>query len=187
MNVATLLTFFRLSAIPIFGIFYFLPFRWAHPVATIIFVLAAITDWLDGYLARSLSQTTDFGAFLDPVADKLLVSAALVLVVGENYVAYLAIPGAIIICREIIISALREWMAELGKRISVAVTFLSKVKTTLQMIALVLLLWYTPASGAWVLWSGVLLLWIAAILTVWTMVVYLKAARPDLTTRREQQ
>ncbi|ABS76867.2 CDP-diacylglycerol--glycerol-3-phosphate 3-phosphatidyltransferase [Coxiella burnetii] len=186
MNIATFLTFVRLSAIPIFGIFYFLPFRWAHPVAALIFIVAGITDWLDGYLARSLSQMTDFGAFLDPVADKLLVSAALVLVVGENYVAYLAVPAAVIICREILISALREWMAELGKRTSLAVTLLSKVKTLLQMLALILLIGYAPGFPAELLWGGVILLWIAAVLTVWTMIIYLKIAWPDLTMPREQ-
>ena len=186
MNIAIFLTFVRLSAIPIFGIFYFLPFRCSHPVAALIFIVAGITDWLDGYLARSLSQTTDFGAFLDPVADKLLVSTALVLVVGENYVAYLTVPAVVIICREILISALREWMAELGKRTSLAVTLLSKVKTLLQMLALILLIGYAPGFLAELLWSGVILLWIAAALTVWTMIIYLKIAWPDLTMPREQ-
>jgi CDP-diacylglycerol--glycerol-3-phosphate 3-phosphatidyltransferase len=187
MNIPLLLTFFRLSAIPIFGVIYFLPFHYAHPVAAIIFVIAAITDWLDGYLARKYSQATDFGAFLDPVADKLLVGVALIFVVGEHYVAYLSIPAAIIICREILISALREWMAEIGKRTSVAVTFVSKVKTVMQMIALILLLWYIPASThIGVLYSGVVLLWLAAILTVWTMIVYLKVSWPDLTLPRER-
>ncbi|MBT8506799.1 CDP-diacylglycerol--glycerol-3-phosphate 3-phosphatidyltransferase [Coxiella-like endosymbiont of Rhipicephalus sanguineus] len=186
MNIAIFLTLTRLSSIPIFGLFYYLPFRWAHPVAAIIFVFAALTDWLDGYVARSLSQATDLGAFLDPVADKLLVGAALVLVVGECYVGYLAIPGAIIICREIIISALREWMAELGKCTSMAVTFLSKIKTTLQMIALILLIWYVPGAPSWILLSGVFFLWVAALLTVWTMVLYLKIAWQDLTTSHER-
>ncbi|WP_267256719.1 CDP-diacylglycerol--glycerol-3-phosphate 3-phosphatidyltransferase [Coxiella endosymbiont of Ornithodoros maritimus] len=186
MNIAIFLTFVRLSAIPIFGIFYFLPFRWTHPVAAFIFIVAGITDWLDGYLARSLSQTTDFGAFLDPVADKLLVSAALVLMVGENYVTYLAVPAAVIICREILISALREWMAELGKHTSLAVTLLSRVKTLLQMLALILLIGYAPGFPAELLWGGVILLWIAAALTIWTMIIYLKIAWPDLTMPREQ-
>ncbi|WP_406566708.1 CDP-diacylglycerol--glycerol-3-phosphate 3-phosphatidyltransferase [Coxiella endosymbiont of Dermacentor marginatus] len=185
MNIAIFLTLIRLSSIPIFGLFYYLPFRWTHPVAAIIFVFAGITDWLDGYVARSLSQTTDLGAFLDPVVDKLLVGAALVLVAGECYVDYLAIPGAIIICREIIISALREWMAELGKRTSVAVTFLSKIKTALQFIALVLLIWYAPEAQLWILISGVTLLWVAALLTVWTMIIYLRIAWQDLTTSYE--
>ncbi|WP_100622957.1 CDP-diacylglycerol--glycerol-3-phosphate 3-phosphatidyltransferase [Candidatus Coxiella mudrowiae] len=186
MNIAIFLTLTRLSSIPIFGLFYYLPFRWAHPVAMIIFVFAALTDWLDGYVARSLSQATDLGAFLDPVADKLLVGAALVLVVGECYVGYLAIPGAIIICREIIISALREWMAELGKCTSMAVTFLSKIKTTLQMISLILLIWYVPGAPSWILLSGVIFLWVAALLTIWTMVLYLKIAWQDLTTSHER-
>lgn len=186
MNIAIFLTLTRLSSIPIFGLFYYLPFRWARPVAAIIFVFAALTDWLDGYVARSLSQATDLGAFLDPVADKLLVGAALVLVVGECYVGYLAIPGAIIICREIIISALREWMAELGKCTSMAVTFLSKIKTTLQMISLILLIWYVPGAPSWILLSGVIFLWVAALLTIWTMVLYLKIAWQDLTTSHER-
>ncbi|AJC50614.1 CDP-diacylglycerol--glycerol-3-phosphate 3-phosphatidyltransferase [Coxiella endosymbiont of Amblyomma americanum] len=186
MNIAIFLTLIRLSSIPIFGLFYYLPSQWAHPIAAIIFVFAGITDWLDGYIARSLSQTTDFGAFLDPVADKLLVGAALVMVVGECYVDYLAIPGAIIICREIIISALREWMAELGKRTSVAVTLLSKTKTTLQIMALILLIWYAPKASLWILVSGVTLLWITALLTIWTMIIYLKITWQDLTTSHEK-
>lgn len=180
------LTFLRLSAIPVFGVIYYLPFRWAHPAAAIVFLIAAITDWLDGYLARNLSQMTDFGAFLDPVADKLMVAVALLLVVGEQYVPYLAVPAAIIVCREIAISALREWMAEIGKRASVAVSFVSKVKTTIQMIALILLLWYSPGRHLIILWLGVVLLCLAALLTLWTMIVYLKIAWPDLTLPREK-
>lgn len=186
MNIPTFLTFFRLSAIPIFGVVYFLPFPWANPTAAIIFLIAAITDWLDGYLARNLSQVTDFGAFLDPVADKLLVAVALVFVVGEHYVPYLSIPAAIIVGREIAISALREWMAEIGKRTSVAVNFIAKIKTVIQMIALILLLWYSPGRHTSILWAGVVLLYLAALLTLWTMTVYLKAAWPDLTLPREQ-
>ncbi|QHG92600.1 CDP-diacylglycerol--glycerol-3-phosphate 3-phosphatidyltransferase [Coxiella endosymbiont of Amblyomma sculptum] len=186
MNIAIFLTLVRLSSIPIFGLFYYLPSRWAHPTAAIVFVFAGITDWLDGYIARSLSQTTDLGAFLDPVVDKLLVGAALVLVIGECYTNYLSIPGAIIICREIIISALREWMAELGKRASMTVTFLSKIKTTFQMVALILLIWYAPKTSSWILVTGVVLLWITALLTIWTMVIYLKITWRDLTTFYER-
>lgn len=187
MNIPLILTFTRLLAIPIFGVVYFLPFQYAHPVATIIFVVAAITDWLDGYIARKFSQATDLGAFLDPVADKLLVGVALIFVVGEHYVAYLSIPAAIIICREILISALREWMAEIGKHSSVAVTYVSKVKTVMQMVALILLLWYMPLWSSVVsLYIGVFLLWLAAIMTVWTMVIYLKMSWPDLTLPRER-
>src|SRR3989338_6035492 len=144
MNIPLLLTLLRISAIPIFGVIYFLPYSWAHPAAALLFLLAAITDWLDGYLARSLAQATDFGAFLDPVADKLMVAVALIFVVGWDYVPYLAVPAAVIVGREIAISALREWMAEVGKHASVAVTFVAKFKTTIQMVALILLLWYYP-------------------------------------------
>ncbi len=186
MNVPLFFTSLRLLGIPVFAIFFFLPFSWAHLAAVIVFVVAAVTDWLDGYLARSLSQATDFGAFLDPVADKLLVGVALVLVVGQHYVNYLSIPAAIIICREIAISALREWMAELGKRASIAVSVVAKIKTALQMLALMLLIWYTPSVKAWLLWFGSSLLWLAAALTLWTMIIYIKVAWPDLTTSREQ-
>ncbi len=175
-----ILTGLRLLAIPIFALIYLLPYRWAHPTAAAIFILAAITDWLDGYLARMLSQATDFGAFLDPVADKLLVAAALVFIVAHNYVGYLAIPSAIIICREISISALREWMAEIGKRANISVNFIAKIKTAVQMIALILLIAYFPGVPDWILLSGRLLLWIASILTIWTMLLYLRAAWSDL-------
>lgn len=187
-NIPLLLTLMRIAAIPVFIVFYFLPFHWAHPVATLIFVLAAITDWLDGYLARSLKQATKLGEFLDPVADKLLVGAAVVLVVGENGFPWLSIAAAVIVLREIAISALREWMAEMGKRASVAVSFVAKLKTTLQMMALILLIWYTPASSAaWLLWLGSVLLILAAVLTLWTMIIYLKIAWPDLTLVEKTQ
>ena len=186
MNIPTVLTLLRLLAIPVFGVIYFLPFSWAHPVAAMIVLLAAITDWLDGYLARTLSQTTEFGAFLDPVVDKLMVAIALIFVVGQHYIAFLSIPAAIIVGREIAISALREWMAEVGKRASMAVTFVAKLKTTLQMISLIFLLWYAPGKSLSILWFGVVLLCISALLTLWTMVVYLKIAWPDLTLSRER-
>ena len=182
INLPTLLTFFRLFAIPILIIFFYLPTSWSHLAATIIFAIAAITDWLDGYLARNLKQTTRFGEFLDPVADKLLVAVVLVLIVGEKGMPYLAIPAAIIVGREIVISALREWMAEIGKRTSVAVSMIGKVKTTLQLIALVVLLYYKPqeVGYGWLQLLGYLLLYLAAGLTLWTMIMYLRAAWPDL-------
>ncbi len=176
MTIPTMLTLIRIFIIPIVAVIYYLPFTWAHPLAAIIFILAAITDWLDGYLARVLSQTSDLGAFLDPVADKLLVAVVLIIILGQHVVPYLTIPAAVIVCREIAISALREWMAELGKRASVAVSYMGKVKTFLQMIALVLLLWYRPEGASWVLWVGSLLLYVAALLTLWSMLVYLKIA-----------
>ncbi len=185
INIPTFLTLLRILAIPVIVLVYFLPVGWAHPVAGIVFALAAFTDWLDGYLARSLSQMTKLGAFLDPVADKVLVAIALVMVVGQHLVPYLALPAAIIVGREIIISGLREWMAELGKRTSVAVIWLAKVKTLVQMVSLVLLLWYRPGHRVWIVYLGTGLLYLAALLTLWSMVAYIKAAWPDLTISRE--
>ena len=180
MNIPLMLTLLRIFAIPIIFIFYFLPFSWAHPVAAILLALAAFTDWLDGYLARSLSQTTQLGAFLDPVADKLLVAASLVMVLSAHLFPYLSVAAAIIIGREIAISALREWMSTLGKRVSVKVTVMAKYKTAIQMIALVMLVWYHPGSYFWLTWAAPILLYFAAILTIWSMLIYLKAAWSDL-------
>ncbi|WP_115718561.1 CDP-diacylglycerol--glycerol-3-phosphate 3-phosphatidyltransferase [Gallaecimonas mangrovi] len=179
MTIPNLLTLFRLLLIPIFLVLFYLPVSWAHWAAAFIFWLAAITDWLDGYLARKLEQTTPFGAFLDPVADKVMVTAALVLIVEDYQSFWVTVPAIIMISREIVISALREWMAELGKRSAVAVSWLGKVKTTAQMLALIGLV-----SG----WKpfvilGMPLLYIAVILTLWSMVGYLSAAWKDLWSR----
>jgi CDP-diacylglycerol--glycerol-3-phosphate 3-phosphatidyltransferase len=184
MNIPNLLTLMRIGLIPFFVVIFYLPWKGAHILSSIIFTLGAITDWLDGYLARTLQQQSAFGKFLDPVADKLMVAVALVLIVGEyqgQFQVTLAIPAAIIVGREIVISALREWMAEIGKSRSVAVSFLGKIKTTFQMLALILLL-AQPIR----LWNctlinlGILLLWISASLTLWSMMIYLKAAYKDL-------
>lgn len=181
MNIPNLLTLLRIVLIPVLVLIFYLPFNGNHIVAALIFVLAALTDWLDGYLARSLQQTSRLGAFLDPVADKLIVVVALVLVVGEQKLPFLAIPAAVIVGREIVISALREWMAEIGKRASVAVSVIGKFKTALQMIALVVLLLYKPSGYMWIGMLGYSLLYVAAILTLWSMVMYVKAAWNDLT------
>lgn len=186
INFPTFLTLSRIIAIPLFVIIYYLPFTEAHLIAALIFTFAGLTDWLDGYLARNWSQTTPFGAFLDPVADKLMVAVALVLVVSEVGLAVLAIPAAIIVGREIVISALREWMAEIGKRTSVAVSLIGKVKTLIQMLALILLLLYEPGKLN-LLFVGCILLYIAAFLTLWSMTIYLKAAWSDLTSRKEKE
>jgi CDP-diacylglycerol--glycerol-3-phosphate 3-phosphatidyltransferase len=180
MNIPNLLTFLRILLIPVFVITFYLPFKSNHIVTALIFAVAAFTDWLDGYLARTLHQTSKLGAFLDPVADKLMVAVALVLVVGEKNLPYLAIPAAIIVSREIVVSALREWMAEIGSRASVAVSFLGKIKTSFQMFALILLLLYKPGGFVWVGVSGYVLLYFAAILTLWSMILYLKAAQDKL-------
>lgn len=136
-----------------------------------------MTDWFDGYLARRLKQTTRFGAFLDPVADKVMVATALVLVTEYYHVWWVTLPAATMIAREIIISALREWMAEIGKRSSVAVSWIGKVKTTAQMMALVGLLW---RPDIYITVAGIVALYIAAVLTFWSMFQYLSAARSDL-------
>jgi CDP-diacylglycerol---glycerol-3-phosphate 3-phosphatidyltransferase len=181
MNIPMMLTLLRLALIPVVILFFYLPFHWAHIITASIFVLAAITDWLDGYLARRLDQTSKFGAFLDPVVDKLIVIVALVLLVSNTQLPFITLPVIIIIVREITVSALREWMAELGKRASVAVSYISKIKTTVQMISIILLLTWTPDISTPLLkYSGYVLLYVAAILTVWTMLLYLKIAWPDL-------
>lgn len=180
INLPTFLTFTRIGIIPIFVVFYIVSGTWGHIVASLLFALAAVTDWLDGYLARTMELSTKFGAFLDPVADKLVVTSALVMIVGGNDPHYFLIIAAIIIVgREIVISALREWMAELGRRRSVGVNILGKVKTACQMVALILLLWMNADSRPWVSEMGTFLLYVAALLTMWSMVVYLKLAWPD--------
>lgn len=184
MSIPNILTWLRIFLIPIFFLTFYLPWSWAHVTTASIFCVAALTDWLDGFLARSLHQTSRLGAFLDPVADKLIVVAALVLLVGENHYAYIAIPASIIVGREIVVSALREWMAEIGKRASVAVSLLGKLKTILQMLAIILLLLgraHFDAYFNYIGWAGYILLYVAAIMTLWSMLVYLKAARFDLT------
>ena len=181
MNIPTTLTLLRVILIPIFVLFFYIPVWWSHLISAAIFACASITDWLDGYLARTLQQTSRLGAFLDPVADKLIVAVALVLIVGEPNMPYLAIPAAVIVGREIVISALREWMAEIGKRASVAVSFISKIKTAIQMIALILLLAYRPSGPLHIVMIlGYILLYTAALLTLWTMVLYIRASWSDL-------
>ncbi|TFH88222.1 CDP-diacylglycerol--glycerol-3-phosphate 3-phosphatidyltransferase [Billgrantia azerbaijanica] len=179
MNIPNLLTLARIIFIPLLVVFFYLPFAWSLPVAAGLFALAAVTDWLDGYLARRWDQTTPFGAFLDPVADKVMVAVALALLIERFDTLWLTLPALVIIGREIVISALREWMAEMGKRSSVAVSWLGKIKTTLQMVALLLLLAFAPTSPLAVL--GVATLHVAAILTLWSMVLYLRAAWPHLS------
>ena len=175
-TIPNILTLIRIALIPLLFIVYLSPLEWAMPMAAIIFALAGITDMLDGYLARKLDQISSFGAFLDPVADKLIVACALVLIIYKHPSLYILIPALIIIGREIAVSALREWMSELGKRNTVAVSFLGKIKTTLQIIAILFLLWYHPIFGLPTFLLGQWLLAIAAVLTVLSMVDYLRAA-----------
>ncbi|MEJ2044481.1 MAG: CDP-diacylglycerol--glycerol-3-phosphate 3-phosphatidyltransferase [Reinekea sp.] len=180
MNIPNLLTLLRLVLIPVCVIVYYVPEGWAYLTAAILFTIAAVTDWFDGYLARKLGQTTPFGAFLDPVADKLIVAAALVVLVESHSTVWLTIPAVIIIGREIVISALREWMAEVGKRSSVAVNMIGKVKTTVQMVAIGVLLSQSPDNETLLSTVGLVALQVAAVLTLWSMIVYLKAAWVEL-------
>lgn len=169
----------RIVLIPVIVIVYYLPFAWSNVTAAGIFVIAALSDWLDGYLARKWNQHTAFGAFFDPVADKLIVAIALVMLVTEYPSVWMTLSAMVIIGREIVISALREWMAELGKRTSVAVSYVGKLKTTLQMVAITILL--LGESGTWMGNLGLFALVVASVLTLWSMFIYLKAAWSDLT------
>lgn len=186
-NAPNLLTLLRIALIPLFVVAYYLPYRDAHILATVLFVVAALTDWLDGYLARRLQQLSPFGAFLDPVADKLMVAAALVMLAADPRVhaaaldaRVFAIVVLVILGREITVSALREWMAELGNRSRVAVSFVGKFKTTAQMFAIPFLIWHEPLWGLPVFRTGEILLYAAAALTLWSMLVYLRLAWPSL-------
>lgn len=194
--IANILTVARIVMIPLFVIFFYMPQPWLRPAAAIVFILAAITDSLDGYLARKLGQTSALGAFLDPVADKLMVAAALVLLVNYdppqlelidfNPHVLITLTAAVIIGREITISALREWMAEMGARGKVAVSSWGKLKTVFQMTGLSLMLfrsdvWFLPAFEI-----GVYCLVAAAALTLWSMIVYIRAAWPDLMRSGER-
>ena len=184
LTVPNILTSFRILAIPLVVIVFYLPVDWARPAAGLLFGLAGVTDWFDGYLARRLDQMTKFGAFLDPVADKLIVATALVLLLQSDPTVYLAMIAAIIIGREITVSALREWMSEQGERAQVSVTDFAKWKTTLQIFGISFMLYEEPLLG-WPLYGfGIGLLLIAAVLTLWSMMDYLRAAWPVLSDGR---
>lgn len=194
LNVPNVVTLLRIALIPLFVVVYYLPHPHASKFASAIFIAAAVTDWLDGYLARRLGQHSPFGAFLDPVADKLIVAAALVLllmdpdprihdlVTGNRLfgIPVFGIAVLIILGREITISALREWMAAVGKRSHVAVSVVGKFKTGSQMTAIAILLWRESLAGIPIFRIGEWLLYIAAVLTLWSMITYLRAAWPNL-------
>ncbi|MDX9736952.1 MAG: CDP-diacylglycerol--glycerol-3-phosphate 3-phosphatidyltransferase [Azonexus sp.] len=183
LNLPILLTWLRIVAIPLFIAVYYLPDAWLtlaerNLTATLIFMAAGFTDWADGYLARKLNQTSAFGAFLDPVADKLMVAAALIMLVQLDRAD--TVVAAIIIGREITISALREWMAKIGAARNVAVSMLGKIKTAAQMAAIPLLLYAAPLAGYDTLLIGEWLIWLAALLTLWSMGYYLRMAWPEI-------
>jgi CDP-diacylglycerol---glycerol-3-phosphate 3-phosphatidyltransferase len=180
-NTPNLLTLLRILLIPVFVLVFYLPTRWSPYAAALVFSAAAVTDFIDGYLARRWGQTSPLGAFLDPVADKLMVAVALVLLVQADPRVLLVLPAVVIIGREITVSALREWMAEIGARAQVAVSAIGKFKTTAQMVSIIMLLLRDAAMGPWVYYPGLVLLYLAAILTLWSMWLYLRAAWPALS------
>jgi CDP-diacylglycerol--glycerol-3-phosphate 3-phosphatidyltransferase/cardiolipin synthase len=180
-NTPNLLTLLRIILIPVFVAMFYLDTPWAPYGAALIFGAAAATDWLDGHLARRWDQTSPLGTFLDPVADKLMVAVALVLLVQADPRTLLVLPAVVIIGREITVSALREWMAGVGVRGKVAVSMIGKVKTTAQMISIIFLLLRDSVFGPVLYPVGLVLLYVAAGLTLWSMVMYLRAAWPSLS------
>lgn len=187
LTTPNLLTLFRMALIPVVVVLYFMPIAGVY--VTAVFLLAGLTDWLDGYLARRLEQTSQFGEFLDPVADKLVVAAVLVLLVSDGDVLarvvsqkLFIVAVVVIIGREIAVSALREWVAQSGARAGMAVSTLGKVKTTVQIIAIALLLYSQDLAGFPTLLVGELMLYVASALTIWSMVGYLKSAWPAISS-----
>ena len=177
-NFANLVTFIRIVCIPLIAVVFFMTYELSRPIAAVIFILAALTDWLDGWVAREFDQTSKLGAFLDPVADKLIVSVALILIVQSDPTILNSVIAAIIIGREIAISALREWMSELGASHQVTVTGYAKLKTVFQMFGLSFMLFKIPVFGIPIYLIGKILLIAAVVLTLWTMIVYLVKAWP---------
>jgi CDP-diacylglycerol--glycerol-3-phosphate 3-phosphatidyltransferase len=186
LTIPTMLTLLRIALVPVLVLFFYLPLPWSNMACVVIFVAAALTDIADGYIARRTGQTSRFGAFLDPVADKIMVSTALVLLVQrqETYEAVFAVAAAVIIGREITISALREWMAEIGEQALVSVSWIGKVKTGFQMTAIGFLLYHDNMGWIPIAFIGELLLYLAAALTLWSMWTYLQSAWPAISDAR---
>ena len=181
VTLPTAITLFRIALIPLFVIVFYLPFAWANIAATVILAVARISDWVDGYLARSMQQESTFGAFLDPVADKLMVVVIIVLLVEAHPSIYIALPSVVIVAREISISALREWMAQLGASATVKVSFVGKAKTVSQMFALGFMIYSEPLMGLPIFEIGLAIYFLAAVLTIVSMMIYLRAAWPVIT------
>ena len=187
LNVPNALTFLRMLFIPVIVAIFYIPWVWNHYLCALVFFIAGATDWLDGMLARKLGQVTRFGAFIDPVADKLMVAVSLAMLIEGFHTPWVTIPAIIIIGREIVISALREWMAEIGKRNSVSVNVVGKLKTMAQMLAIFMLLVAGFKIFSWFTWVGVIALYIAAVLTIWSMCVYLYASWNTLKNQQKSQ
>jgi CDP-diacylglycerol--glycerol-3-phosphate 3-phosphatidyltransferase len=187
LTLPTWLTLARIAMIPVLVVVYYLDYRWTNLAAVLIFIGASLTDWLDGWIARRYGLYSAFGAFLDPVADKLMVAVALVITVQYHHTVWMALWASVIIGREIAVSALREWMAELGQRAAVAVATVGKVKTVVQMVALGFLLYREPFFGLPVFQIGEWLLAAAAVLTLWSGLQYARAAWPALRAQELRQ
>ncbi len=184
LTLPTMLTLFRIGLLPVMVIVFYAPFKGANVTAALIFLAAALTDWLDGYIARRYNMGSAFGAFLDPVADKLMVAVTLFLIVQENPTPLMAITSAVIVGREITISALREWMAQIGERAQIRVATLGKFKTIMQIIAIEVLLYQHDLEGLRLFHVGESLLVVAAVLTIASALVYLRTAWPALRVKR---
>jgi CDP-diacylglycerol--glycerol-3-phosphate 3-phosphatidyltransferase len=186
MTVPTLLTLLRIALVPVLVLFFYLPFQWSNFACAAVFTLAAATDWADGFIARKTGQMSRFGEFLDPVADKLMVATALILLVQRQEIreAIFAIAAAVIVGREITISALREWMSEVGERARVNVSWVGKVKTGFQMTAIAFLLYHDNIFWIPIAFMGELLLYTSAALTLWSMWTYLQSAWPVISDAR---
>ncbi len=185
ITLPTWLTLLRIALLPVLVVVFYLPYHWANEAVVALFILAGITDGLDGWLARRTGQLSGFGAFLDPVADKLMVAVALVIILERHPSILLALAAAVIIGREITVSALREWMSEIGARARVKVNLLGKLKTIFQMVAIGFLLYGAPLWGLPILAIGLWLLVAAAGLTLWSMLMYLTAAWPILRAHQQ--
>ena len=183
-NLPNYFTLLRILIVPFVIIFYYFPVYHVHVIAALLFVVAAITDWFDGFLARRWQVASALGAFLDPVADKILVVLCLTILVSQHYLTLIILAALVIIAREIIVSGLREWMAEVGKRAHVAVSYIGKWKTACQMIAITILLYINQYSSEFIKLAGVVFIYLAAVLTLWSMYMYLRAAWPELIKQR---
>jgi len=184
ITIPTVLTLFRIALLPVMVVVFYLPFHGANIAAALVFIAAAITDWADGWIARRWNMGSAFGAFLDPVADKLMVAVTLFLLVQNNPTPLMAVTSAVIVGREISISALREWMAEIGQRATVRVATVGKVKTAMQIVAIVVLLYQHDLEGLRLFHVGETLLVIAAVLTIWSGLQYVFAAWPILRDQK---
>jgi CDP-diacylglycerol--glycerol-3-phosphate 3-phosphatidyltransferase len=194
MNIANLLTSFRIFCIPLLVLFFYLPVSWGQTTAAIIFAIVGWTDWFDGWVARKFNMQSSLGEFLDPVADKLMVAASLVLLVEQHATFWIAAPALVIISREILVSALREWMAEQGKRATMKVVFIAKIKTLMQLSAIFFLLLAGKEADISNFWDhsqlyiwGYIFMYIAVALTLWSMALYLKITWPLLMNSDNQQ